>query len=276
MAKRKRKNPAETIASEVAKGAVRKLRKPRARRAVRPAAPPRRRAPARRAAPARRRRRVVSPMRSNPRSNPPLGEDLVEHVVPGFAGYGGTRLLSRIIYSVIIKRKPSLAKHAAVVAALASATAAWFLVHRWKKIERYHTPIVVGSAIAAIQTLVQTYLGKYGWIVSDYASQDALVAAPVVAPTPSGLAGGSTRIPRTVTVGGRRYALPPSPGGAAQDYSGPSQPQQGVGADALSDIATPDGAAQEDLGVLGGGGMFAGDDADIDAMIEEAANHAVN
>lgn len=274
MPKRKRKNPAETVAGEVAKGAVRKLRRPKTRRSVAAVPAKRRRAPARRAAP-RRRRRVVSPMRSNPRPNPPLGEDLVEHVVPGFAGYGGTRLLARIIYGVIIKRKPSLAKHAAAGAAVASAAAVWFLAHRWKKIERYHTPIVVGSAIAAIQTLVQTYLGKYGWIVSDYAAQDAVVPMPATQ-TPTGLSG-STRIPRMVTVGGRRYALPPPVnGGAAQDYSGPGQPQQAVGADALADIATPDGGAQEDLGVLGGGGMFAGDDADIDAMIEEAASHAVN
>lgn len=267
MAKRK-KNPAEIVAGAAAKGAVRKLRKPRARRAA-PAAPPKRR----RAAP--RRRRVVSPVRSNPRSNPPITEDLVEHVVPGFAGYGATRLLARVIYGVIIKRKPSLAKHAAAISTIASAAAAWFLVHRWRKIERYHTPIVVGSAIAALQTVIQTYLGKYGWIVSDYASQDAVLSPPpTTAALPQDLSG-STRIPRVVSVGGKRFSLPP-PQGAAANYAGPAQPQQAVGADALSDIASPDGAVQEDLGVLGGGGMFAGDDADIDAMLEEAAQHSVN
>jgi hypothetical protein len=102
------------------------------------------------------------------KSNPPPMQDLMEFVVPGFAGYAGTRLASRIIHGVVLKKAPKLAKHASVLSTLASAAGAWFLVPRVERIKEYHTPVVVGASIAAIQTVVQAYLPKYGWMVSDH------------------------------------------------------------------------------------------------------------
>jgi hypothetical protein len=124
------------------------------------------------------------------KGNPPQMKDLVEFVVPGFAGYAGTRFVSRIIHGVVIKKAPKLAKHASVLSTFAAAGAAWFLVHRVERIRQYHTPVVVGAGIAALQTAVQAYLPKYGWMVSDHnitapdAETAAAPARTLAAPAP--------------------------------------------------------------------------------------------
>lgn len=102
------------------------------------------------------------------KENPPPMQDLMEFILPGFAGYAGTRMTSRIIHGVIIKKWPKLAKHASVLSTFGVAGAAWLAVHRIERIQQYHTPVVVGASIAAIQTAVQAYLPKYGWMVSDH------------------------------------------------------------------------------------------------------------
>jgi len=53
------------------------------------------------------------------------------------------------------------------VTSVVSFLAAWFLAHRVKWIEKYHTPVVVGSAIAAIQSIIQLYLPTLGWVIAD-------------------------------------------------------------------------------------------------------------
>ena len=102
------------------------------------------------------------------KGNPPPMQDLVEFIVPGFAGYAGTRLASRIVHGVVIKKWPKLAKHASVLSTFGAAGAAFLAVHRIERLQQYHTPVVVGASIAAIQTAVQAYLPKYGWMVSDH------------------------------------------------------------------------------------------------------------
>lgn len=102
------------------------------------------------------------------KDNPPPMQDLVEFIVPGFAGYAGTRLASRLIHGIVIKKYPKLAKHASVLSTFGAAGAAWLAVHRIERIKEYHTPVVVGASIAAVQTAVQAYLPKYGWMVSDH------------------------------------------------------------------------------------------------------------
>lgn len=102
------------------------------------------------------------------KSNPPPLKDLAEFVIPGFAGYAGTRLASRVVHGIVLKRFPRLAKHASVISTGLSAAAAWFLVHRIQSVKQYHTPVVVGASIAALQTVVQAYAPKFGWMVSDH------------------------------------------------------------------------------------------------------------
>jgi hypothetical protein len=109
-------------------------------------------------------------------------QDLVEFIIPGFVGYAGTRLASRIVHGVVIKKFPKLAKHASVLSTFGAAGAAWLAVHRIERIQQYHTPVVVGASIAAIQTAVQAYLPKYGWMVSDHNLQAKTPAQAAQAP----------------------------------------------------------------------------------------------
>jgi hypothetical protein len=101
------------------------------------------------------------------RHNPPLFTDIVEFVGPGFGGFAATRLLTRVASTQIAKHSPTWGKHAGAVASVGAFFAAWLLAHKWKWLERFHTPIVVGSAIAALQSLIQIYIPKLGWIVAD-------------------------------------------------------------------------------------------------------------
>jgi hypothetical protein len=131
---------------------------------------------------ARRRRRSVTTYRKNPSSNPPMFMDLVEFIGPGFAAFAATRMATRVTALQIAKRWPKMAPHAGVAASGASFLAAWLLAHKVKFLERFHTPIVVGAGIALLQTAVQTWIPRLGWMVSDatpeiaVASQQALPA----------------------------------------------------------------------------------------------------
>lgn len=99
--------------------------------------------------------------------NPPLATDVMEWVGPGFAGFAVARFTTRIAATQIAKRKPRLGKHAGAAAAIAAFLAAWFLANRWKAISKWQMPIVVGAGLAAIQSLIQLYIPKLGWMVSD-------------------------------------------------------------------------------------------------------------
>ncbi len=101
------------------------------------------------------------------KSNPPLLTDLAEFVGPGFAAFAATRFVTRVAAVQLAKKKPSWGKHAGAVASVASFLAAWFGAHRIKFTEKYHTPIVVGSAIAMFQSLIQLYIPKLGWMLAD-------------------------------------------------------------------------------------------------------------
>jgi hypothetical protein len=80
-------------------------------------------------------------------------------------------LLSYVAATQVARRNPSWGKHIGAVAAGGSFLAAWLLAHRVKFLEKHHTPIVVGSAIAAIQSLVQLYLPQLGWMLADPSMQ---------------------------------------------------------------------------------------------------------
>src|SRR5688572_30273207 len=109
-----------------------------------------------------------------PRRNPPLATDLLEWIGPGFAAFAASRLLTRLAATELAKRKPSLGKHAGAAAAVGSFLAAWFLANRWKAIAKYQMPLIVGSGLAALQSVVQLYLPKLGVLVADATPQIAL------------------------------------------------------------------------------------------------------
>jgi len=114
---------------------------------------------------------------SQPRHNPPLLTDLAEFALPGFAGFAGSRFLTRVAATQVEQRFPTWGKHAGAVASVGAFLASWFLAHKWKWLEKYHTPIVVGSAIATLQSLIQLYLPSMGWMVSDATPELASAAA---------------------------------------------------------------------------------------------------
>ena len=115
----------------------------------------------------KRRRKYADNPAPRSRSNPPLLTDVAELLGPGFAAFVATRFLTRIAAVQVEKWKPSWGKHAGAVASIGSFLAAWFLAHRVKWLEKYHTPLVVGSGIATGQSIMQLYLPRVGWIVSD-------------------------------------------------------------------------------------------------------------
>lgn len=108
-----------------------------------------------------------NPGSSSPKNNPTTLADIGEFVGPGFAAFAATRFGTRVIATQVGKHKPALGKHAGAVASVGAFFAAWLLAHRVKWLHKYHTPIVVGAAIAALQSLIQLYIPRLGWMVAD-------------------------------------------------------------------------------------------------------------
>jgi len=106
-----------------------------------------------------------------------IGE-IGEYVLPGFAGFAVARFTTRVAATQIAKRKPAWAKHAGGIAALAAFFSAWLLVHRVKQLRKYHLPLVIGAGLAALQSIIQLYVPRLGWMVAD-ASPDLAAADQV-------------------------------------------------------------------------------------------------
>jgi len=93
-----------------------------------------------------------------PKRNPPLATDVVEYMLPGFAAFAASRVATRMVTSQIARRYPSMVKHAGAIAAIGTFAAAWLGAHRVKALAKYHHPIVIGTGLAAAQSLLQLYL----------------------------------------------------------------------------------------------------------------------
>jgi hypothetical protein len=109
--------------------------------------------------------------------NPPILEDITDIILPGIGSYAASRIVGRVAYTVAKKKSPTFGKHAGAVAPAAFLIALWFLVHKVKRLEKYHGPALIGASIGAIQALLQTYLPSYGWILNDYHLDDVLPKA---------------------------------------------------------------------------------------------------
>lgn len=126
--------------------------------------------------------------RRNPESEPlvPVPADagaateLAYTVGAGFAGYAATKFLTRIAHQQALKRWPQHAKHIAAGASVVSAGGVWAASRYWDKIAEHHEAMVLGAGIGAVQTLVQTYLPAYGWIVGDLEEAPKRSVASVV------------------------------------------------------------------------------------------------
>jgi hypothetical protein len=137
-----------------------------------------------------RKQRNSAPAAAKPKSNaalvgnPPFWQDAVDVIAPGAIAYAGTRLVGRIAFKLAKKKSLTTAKHVGPWSSVAAAAAAWYAVHKIPSLEKYHTPVVVGATIAALQGLLQTYLPQYGWILNDYHLDDPLPGASQAAFVP--------------------------------------------------------------------------------------------
>lgn len=111
------------------------------------------------------RRRRKNP--GEPKRNPPLSTDIVHFLLPGFAAFAASRVATRMAAVQIAKRYPKAAKHAGAIAAVGSFAAAWWGAHKVKFLEPYHDAIVVGSGLAAMQSVVQLYLPKLSPVLGE-------------------------------------------------------------------------------------------------------------
>ena len=129
-------------------------------------------------------RRYRNRAKSNPapKRNPPLGMDLMQDILPGFAAFATSRFVTRIATTQVAKRWPKVGKHAGAIAAVGTAAAAYLGAHRVKFLAPYHHPIVIGAALAAAQSLIQLYIPAIGWMVSD-ATPGTLPAGTTVTAT---------------------------------------------------------------------------------------------
>lgn len=116
----------------------------------------------------RRRRRRKNPDDTPSRSRA-KGEviELATNIGAGFAGYAGTRLLSRMAYAQAVKRFPNASPYVHVAAAALGAAGVYFGTKHWSKAQDYHESASIGAGIALLQTAIQTFVPKFGWIVAD-------------------------------------------------------------------------------------------------------------
>lgn len=113
--------------------------------------------------------------------NPPLAKDMAAYIIPGFAAFAASRVFARMATEQIAKRRPGAGRHAGAIAAVGAFAAAWFGAHRVKYLARYHDGIVVGSGLAAIQSLISIYMPRLARSISGEARASA-IAAPVSIP----------------------------------------------------------------------------------------------
>jgi hypothetical protein len=100
-------------------------------------------------------------------AKPPGLVEVAELAIPGVAGFALSRFVTRVAAVQVAKRAPTLGKHAGGVAAVGTLIAAWLLANKSRWLSQYQLPIVVGAAIAAVQSLLQLYFPTIGWVVSD-------------------------------------------------------------------------------------------------------------
>jgi hypothetical protein len=182
----------------------------------------------------------------------------------GIGGYGGTRLTGRIVRNIIAKKWPNLAKHGGVIGNLIAAVAIYFAVKNWRKIR---DEAMLGSAIAVVQSILQTYLPGLAWLFD--ADAQPFLGVTTTQTAPAGLNGVAGRKrTRFVSPGeleavraeqGTRFVSPGEPGSGygapvnSTSESPPANDSLDLSDEQIADLG--DGEELEDLnqGVFAGG-----------------------
>lgn len=102
-------------------------------------------------------------------------------VGPGIGGYAASRLTGRVAKATLGKKIAGgrFEKHFGPLGNLAVLLGIYFAAKKWDKLRRHQEPAMIGSAIALLQSIIQTYLpGMAGWI-------DAQPALPSSTPRPT-------------------------------------------------------------------------------------------
>lgn len=117
-------------------------------------------------------RRKAKKRNSSPSKSSQLTSEIADFGIragAGFAGYTANRFLSRAVFTTMAKKNPKLAKALAVAAGFGGAFGIHFAGEKIEKIADYKDEILLGAAIAAIQTAGQAYLPpRLNWIISDH------------------------------------------------------------------------------------------------------------
>lgn len=114
------------------------------------------------------------------RSNPDGGGaaiDTLKTVGASVGAYGGTRLIQRMAWTIVSKKRPTWGKHIHAAAGLATFALAWFAGRKVKAVARYHEAILVGAGVAAVQGVVSAYVPKYAWLMNDCRPEDLRLPA---------------------------------------------------------------------------------------------------
>jgi hypothetical protein len=124
----------------------------------------------------RRARRAHAPRAA--RANPAGGMfDDFKSIGAGVGAYGGTRLIQRMAWTLVAKKRPKWAKHAHAAAGALAFAAAWFVGRRVKAIAAYQEAVLMGTGIAAAQGIVAAFIPKYAWLMNDCRPEDLKLPA---------------------------------------------------------------------------------------------------
>jgi hypothetical protein len=171
--------------------------------------------------------------------------EIAEPVGVGVGAYAATRLAGRIGYRLARKKSTRWAKHAGPWTSVLVSIVATYAAGKSKKLERYEMPILVGTWIASLQGLLQTYFPRWGWILNDYHMDDLPVAQ---------LPAATAKAPANAAP--RNGAQQQAPQGF-DDYidvdPGPDAPPPEPGEDDFSDIPGLGGGGGFNTGIFAGG-----------------------
>jgi hypothetical protein len=179
-------------------------------------------------------------------------QDLGVQVLPGIGSYAATRFSGKLLRAALGKKFPTLEQHLGPAGNILAAVILWFAVHKSRKLARYHTPIIVGSAVAVLESIIQCYLPRLAVLIDAAPAQPQLAKA---APQATGHANGhQRRAVRYVSPGeleierGPASSVPPPQTATSND-----EDDDGLGNDAVDDALADVEDDNFNSGIFAGG-----------------------